>query len=326
MKSPFPKVINMDEVKKGLVNIYFIPYMRQKSASGAIIEIEIANLNSGSLLHLVSKDSDGDIINSSFQYVPGLYGLTVDRGLECYDEVWGDAKGYRSLIDDKDVEFFDVDENTEPAPQQESDEDHLDKLFEDTEEDTEEEDDEDENAVKDPILESIEPEADDEPEEAEEEEPAKEEINEDELLRNFPEEIPDEETRSLEEIQAIVNKKKAKRSNIEYVGVDAPLPSEGAPKNNPFAEMEEQLREKVDEVKESKPIITNAQPNPKQESRKQWEKKQERKKSKYEKRQEYDNRGKKNHDKKPHKSERADRFDPVNFRSLMGNIASMYER
>ena len=282
MKFPVKKVVNENAIKNGRVDLNFIPLSIQKNDStGCTISIEVANTNSGAILHFTTGDSEGEIINSSFQYIPGMVPLiTEKKQVILYDEMSGE-KLLSDLIVDKDIVDVDVediitDEDLEKETQQEMSDNNVEQMFNGVEEDSEEE------------------------EEESDEQPDEDEFNLGEEMGESSEEPEEEEeseeetTRSLEEIQALVNKKK--RGNIDYIGVDAPspLPTENGPKVNieldQFAEskknFEEKKEKKVSTIAPKKEIVEHDH----KKENSNMQRREQPKKNKYEKKKDFHSR------------------------------------
>lgn len=242
MGKEFCVIKNMEAVKKGLVGLTFLPYQQYNGYGGVKITVEIAACgHSGSMLCFTAADADDDIVNTSFQFVPGLYPLldNVTHQTHLYDETEVEAKGLHQLLEDGDIEYPDLNKLEESLPEKEESsepvlgkeevsDNNVQKMFagtgvnllDDDDDDTTDGDDEDDDDTE--SFESLD--IEDEIKEGTPNIPSQD------LSELGDDDDEEERSRSMDEIKEILERKKKNRQNISYVGVkDSSLPTENGP-------------------------------------------------------------------------------------------------
>ena len=351
----FAVIKNMDEVNKGRVDMTFLPYRKFKTAEGLAVTIEIASCgHSGSMMLFTTLDGDGDVVNASFQFVPGMFPM-VDKqsGLAyLYDETTYDAKGMYKLLEEGSIEYPEVPEASEEE-EKESDVDlkqefeasdqnvrtmfdgtgvDLDDDDEDDDEPTgvhtpdelEEEDDEDddnENIIRPNRLDSIN--IEDEVKEGANDLPY-EDLNE--LDGDGAEE---ERSRSMDEIRELVERKKNnKRQNTSYIGVkDSALPTEDGPmqpQNFDQRMAEAASRSSVSELLDDVRRVEEQRKKDIAESQEMKAHYENNRKSKYERKQNFKQNNKQNNHRN-NNNRREERKDKLDMNSLDDIIGTMFK-
>lgn len=348
----FAVIKNIDEVNKGRVDMTFLPYRKFKTAEGLAVTVEIASCgHSGSMMLFTTLDGDGDVVNTSFQFVPGMFPM-VDKqsGLAyLYDETTYDAKGMYKLLEEGAIEYPEVPESSEEEEKEsdvdlkqefETSDQNVHRMFDGTGVDLDDDDDDEDNEPAGHAPDELE-EDDDEEDDNENiirpnrldsiniEDEVKQGANDlsyDDLNELDGDGAEEERIRSMDEIRELVERKKnSKRQNTSYIGVkDSALPTEDGPmqpQNFDQRMAEAASRSSTSELLDDIRRVEEQRKKDLAESQEMKAHYENNRKSKYERKQNFKQNNKQNnHRNNNRREERKDKLDMNNLDAIIGDM------